>query len=56
MAAATGGPGATSPPCGETYAATATTVLALGILNVGMRESSAINSNNYVNGWVMVTS
>jgi hypothetical protein len=43
-----------------TYAATATRALAPGTWNVGMcvrnNGSSTINNNNYVNGWVMVTS
>ena len=43
----------------ETYAAAASKVLPPGTFNVGMcvrnNGSSTIN-NNYVNGWVMVTS
>lgn len=43
-----------------TYAAAATKVLPAGTFNVGMcvrnNGGSAINNNNYVNGWVMVTS
>lgn len=44
----------------STYTATATKVLAPGTWNVGMcvrnNGGSTINNNNYVNGWVMVTS
>jgi hypothetical protein len=43
-----------------TYAVAATKVLPVGTFNVGMcvrnNGGSTINNNNYVNGWVMVTS
>lgn len=43
-----------------TYAVAATTVLPPGTFAVGMcvrnNGSSTISNNNYINGWVMVTS
>lgn len=43
-----------------TYAVAATMILSPGVFNVGMcvrnNGSSTINNNNYINGWVMVTS